>query len=89
MIVPKLKKYLIILNKFFYILQPNNSYTCEKSHNNKILVLVSKLISDSTANLNEVELDNLSKYGKAYDRIFKNSFIYSFFPQLKFGLTKK
>ena len=86
-ILKKISKYVILSNKKIYILQTDNSYTCEKSNNNKILVSVSKLISDSSRNLNENELNNLSKYGKAFDKIFNNSFIYSFFPQLKVGLT--
>ena len=86
-IVPLLSKYIVLSNKKIYILQKDNSYTCEKSNNNKILVFVSKFISISCDKLNKNELNNLSKYWKAFDKIFNNSFIYSFFPQLKVGLT--
>ena len=37
-IVPLLSKYIVLSNKKIYILQKDNSYTCEKLNNNKILV---------------------------------------------------
>ena len=87
LIVLQLSKYLIISNDKLYILQPDDKYTCEKLNNNKILVCVSKFISVSFKKLNNTESNKLLNQGDPFYRIFKNSFIYSFFPQLKVGLT--
>jgi hypothetical protein len=95
-ITEKLSKYLFISNKTLYIINQNITYTIEdKDIDTQVLYYTSLLLEKSVIRLQQSKrykelLTQLQKtYGEggAYNSIFRNSHIKTYFPQLLMTLT--
>ena len=88
-ICDKLIKYYFVTNDELYELQPNKTY--QQLANLKISIInkVSLLIQSSHKKISKVERENIKlKYPKGFKKVFKNSDIETYYPQLLSRLTK-
>ena len=85
----KLIKYCFITESNLYMLQENITYKLIKDDKLTLLNKVSILIQESYKSLSDTETENIRlKYAKVYNKIFTNSYIEKYYPQIVMGLTR-
>lgn len=89
-IANKLLNYLLLNNSEFYRFDIDNVlYIKEDYDEDNLLTIISSFIDESHTNLTMTEREEIqTKYSK-YSKIFSNSSIKTYYPQLKTYLTNK
>ena len=87
LIASKINKRITFQGKFIYLFNEKtkiyHSFEKGTGNNSDIIHIVSSLIATSYKNLNDLQKENLSSRGKAFDAIFKNTNIAKYMPQLE------
>ena len=85
----KLNKYTFIRHDMIYMLQSNVTYISMNKSRDKIINVVSNYIYQSYKGLTKSEVENIEKqYPKDHSKLFKNSHIETYIPQLICALEK-
>ena len=90
-ITKHLKKDLLIFKNILYQLKPNVIYEQHETNgnfDNSITNIISIYVNNSFNALSKMEKENLKlKSGKMFKKIFENSWIKTFLPQIQYELT--